>query len=850
MQGAQTSFSRHRGVGRYTVNLAKALVTNCRGHEILLAMNGYFVDATRDLREGFSGLLPERALRVWQQRYEFCGAEPSTYGRKQMAEIIRQEFINSLRPDVLLCPNLQEGFFEPAVTSLAGLDSTITRCTTLHDVTPLMEAQRYLADHVNRAWYSEKIEDVRQSEFVLTVSASSKNQIAQWAKIGADKIHVIPNGVDTDRFSCRPVSPQRGDALREKYSGGHKFGMYIGGNDYHKNLDRLYQAYARTKQRLGEGQVPKLMLVGKEICAEQDTVRLALKKYGILGDVFIPGFVSDDDLVDLLNLCEFFVFPALNEGFGLPVLEAMACGAPVIASTAPSLVEIVDLDDALFDPTDVNAIAAMLEKLTMDADFRQRLRDHGLKRAATYSWDTSGARLMDILEASVRVKPLGENQQVDWAARTLDRIRSHHMSGALRAQDKNGLLQAVAMSISDSFPSRKGQSPMLYLDVSAIRINKDHTGIQRVVRGIASEVLRTFPSSVVQLVYATPEDLNFRRAGDFEQKWVGRNVPDSDEVVEIEWGDTLLFLDLHPRLAIAHERRSKALVARGIKVFHVVHDLLPARHPEFFWEDLCSEFNQWLFALRSSSGIACVSRATMEDYKSWAADHGPLPKDFQMGFFHLGADIGQSIPTGGFPPDAQEVLENLRARQTFLMVGTLEPRKGHEQVLSAFEFLWNQGADLNLVFVGKMGWSMEEFAGRLHKHPQRGSRFFWLQGISDEYLEQVYEASTCLIAASYGEGFGLPLIEAAQRGLPIIARDISVFHEVAGEHAYYFRAQTGPELACSLQEWIRLQFSGKVPESGGMETLTWADSAHHLLQLIFPAGLAGEGCLNSAANVR
>jgi glycosyltransferase involved in cell wall biosynthesis len=120
------------------------------------------------------------------------------------------------------------------------------------------------------------------------------------------------------------------------------------------------------------------------------------------------------------------------------------------------------------------------------------------------------------------------------------------------------------------------------------------------------------------------------------------------------------------------------------------------------------------------------------------------------------------------------------------MVGTLEPRKGHQQALAACEQLWADGVDANQVIVGKQGWMVEALVERMTHHAELNRRLFWLDGISDEFLEQVYAASACLIAASYGEGFGLPLIEAAQHKLPIVARDIPVFREVAGSHAHYF----------------------------------------------------------------
>jgi len=204
-----------------------------------------------------------------------------------------------------------------------------------------------------------------------------------------------------------------------------------------------------------------------------------------------------------------------------------------------------------------------------------------------------------------------------------------------------------------------------------------------------------------------------------------------------------------------------------------------------------------------------------------------------VNWFHHGADIENSVPTKGMPENANEVLAAIRSRPTFLMVGTLEPRKGHAQALAAFEQLWSEGTRVNLVIVGKKGWLIEQFAEELRRHEKYGECLIWLDGISDEFLQEIYHSSTCLILASEGEGFGLPLIEAAQYGLPLIARDIPVLREVAGDHAYYFTNDKAPDtLANAVREWLVLHRAGKNPRSDTMRYLSWKESAKQLLGAI------------------
>jgi glycosyltransferase involved in cell wall biosynthesis len=177
------------------------------------------------------------------------------------------------------------------------------------------------------------------------------------------------------------------------------------------------------------------------------------------------------------------------------------------------------------------------------------------------------------------------------------------------------------------------------------------------------------------------------------------------------------------------------------------------------------------------------------------------------------------------------------------MVGTIEPRKGHLQALDAFERLWAQGLDVRLVIVGGEGWkglpdgarrTIPTLVARLRRHPELGRRLHWLQGISDEYLDRVYAASTCLLFASEGEGFGLPLIEAARHGVPLLARDLPVFREVAGAHAHYFSGADGASLAVAVQDWLGLHAAGQAPTPAGIASRTWAANAAELMTHLFP----------------
>jgi len=166
------------------------------------------------------------------------------------------------------------------------------------------------------------------------------------------------------------------------------------------------------------------------------------------------------------------------------------------------------------------------------------------------------------------------------------------------------------------------------------------------------------------------------------------------------------------------------------------------------------------------------------------------------------------------------------------MVGTIEPRKGHAQVLDAFELLWRSGAEQTLIIAGRQGWHVESFIERLKRHPEAGKRLLWLPDVNDAQLKQLYVELDGLVMASLAEGFGLPLVEAARYGMPMFVRDLAVFREVAGEHAAYFTSQSGAELAPQLAEWLAQLDGGTAPASHAMKSLTWSASAEQLKALI------------------
>ncbi|OBS09992.1 glycosyltransferase [Acidihalobacter prosperus] len=1205
LQGAQTE-SRFRGIGRYSLSLAKAIARNRGEHEVIVALNGLFHETIEPVRAAFEGILPQENVRVWEVPGPTRATNPNNRQRRQVAERIREAFFASLDPDVVLITSLFEGYGDDAVTSVGELDGNTPVAVVLYDLIPLINPdENYKSNDILREHYSRKIQSLKRSQQLLAISESARQEAID--AVGFDEHRVVNvSGAFDPSFHRLNLSEQEKGEVCRRVGITREFVMYTGGADDRKNLRRLIQAYAELPDGLRD--IHQLVLAGKMPEGHAKDLLKTAKSCGLTDEeVVLTGYVEDDDLLKLYNSCALFVFPSLHEGFGLPPLEAMACGAPVIASNATSLPEVVGYEDALFDPCSVSSISRKMEQGLVDEDFRASLAAHAKSQIGKFSWDESAKRalravrvfdrgssvkglapvnvqktskflqnnkkilvikldhmgdlllavpaitklrarypyatidavvgswnasiaeqikvfdnlffldffkkksaespsakdseigefldrlgeydiaidlrrqrdtrfllakvkakhkagyqtfdpdiddkldvvlpsypdipfettplnrtsitvqmlriidalpedindyvslpalaerrkddssavaifphagndvkewgrenyrgLIELLDQDARIEAInvyfasddearrfglgsdgkitihaglefsdlvqslarnaicvannslgvhlagyldlivlgvyaGHETVAEWAPVFGDSYVVHesvscspcHIASRSDCQHEmrclanisvefvyNKVMEAVSSlrddrdasgsgAIQTSVSSAKspdeivtellnsladcgggdftdadkgriarcvasnivpvGQNRQLFVDVSALVHVDAKSGIQRVVRSVLGYLLNNEPSGYdVIPVYANADRLGYFRANAFSSSFLGEPAVGGlrDDAISFYPGDVFLGLDLHPHVVSAQRETLEQMRRHGVLIKFVVYDLLCVLMPHFFDDALVTAFRQWLEVVAASDEAVCISKAVADELTDWVDRNDPKrSRPLRISWFHLGADIENSSPSRGLPPDAEEVLRTATGRVNFLMVGTLEPRKGHAQALAAFEVLWEEGSTANLIIVGKEGWKTGELAERLRSHPEMNKRLFWLEGISDEYLERIYAASTCLIAASEGEGFGLPLIEAAQRHLPIIARDIPVFREVAGKHAYYFEGREPEALAKSVNQWLGLYDSNTYPQSSDIPWMTWSQSVEQLLSIILP----------------
>lgn len=274
---------------------------------------------------------------------------------------------------------------------------------TIHDLTLSIFPGQKMTKWYHRLGYQLTIKNaVKKTKKVIAVSNNTKNDIQKFLKIPPEKIAVIYNGVSPD-FKSLKNSPDAQKSIKstlQKFKIIKPFLLYTGVWRNHKNLPKLLHAFhiLKTQKNLKNLQ---MVITGKED-THYPEVKNTIKKLKLQNDVILPGLVDEKDLINLYNAASIFVFPSLYEGFGLPPLEAMACGTPVAASNTSSIPEICGKENAIFfDPENINDIAEKIAMLYKDTDLQAKLVKQGLAHAATFSLAKTAEKTFKIITENV-----------------------------------------------------------------------------------------------------------------------------------------------------------------------------------------------------------------------------------------------------------------------------------------------------------------------------------------------------------------------------------------------------------------------------------------------------------------
>ncbi len=363
---ARTATDHFPGIGRYVVNLARALRATQPDLEIILLRNPTAASRLKspDLPTIECAVSPFSLAQQWHVRQALRNAHAGLYHSPY--------YLMPYRPGV------------PAVF-------------TCHDLIPLIFPPYFSARQrlIYRLAHQLALNTARMT---IAVSHSTRNDLQRFFGVRPDRIVVAHEGVD-DHFQPPPRAAI--DRVRQTYALPDRYVLYFGSNKPHKNVPLLVEAFAKSFIRnptgMLRGQTSEIMLVIAGHWDERypEAKQLA-EKLNLTNRVRFIGPVKDDDLPALYGGAEVFAFPSQHEGFGLPVLEAMACGAPVVCGNRSSLPEVARDAALLFDPADVTALALAIEQVISDRDLRNTLQASGLQRAAQFTWERTAQQTVEV----------------------------------------------------------------------------------------------------------------------------------------------------------------------------------------------------------------------------------------------------------------------------------------------------------------------------------------------------------------------------------------------------------------------------------------------------------------------
>ena len=1005
--------SRLRGIGRYTLSLAKAMAAVRGEHELRLLANALYPEHADTLRCAF-GDLPPGAFATYS--HPPVGVDgKADLAAEQVGSALIHAAYHASGADAVLCGSPFEGWGErglvaqPANGAPHGL-----KVAVLYDFIPML----FPAEHLDcapdyHAWYLRRLDSLKQYDLLLAISEATRHDAIELLGIAPERVVNISGAADSHFRRLSPAELQDIDLARFHIT--RPFVLYTGNGDFRKNLAGMIEAYASLPAPLRASHQLVLNQVG-----DAGRFSTLLRKHGLRqSDVVVTGHITDEQLCALYNRCKVFVFPSLYEGFGLPLLEAMTCGAPVLAADNSAIPEVTGRADLLFDASVPRAIGAKLERALLDDAWRAELGQHGPGRAAGFSWQRTARLAWSAIEAALaastgagashhhrsnaapaatprrRIAVVTAAQDAAAAARAASLIdslaphaaltrygappatepgllalaaieydcvlyivsrasidtrltelmraapgvllldpagldsaaaealtpvdedaasqvlRDHGLQGliglhqrparlprlallgrsvleaashllidaagatALRERHGAGTLPpltlldaagpnpvqtlaaidlaiarsrartaaTIAGTLMESAPDAAflmavcddaernamlNRGSRLLIDVTQLSKTDAMSGIQRVVRNISLELCQIDHAVPIELVEL--RDGVLTRASGVAAAIAGIALaPCPFEAVDIQPGDTLLMIDSSWEQYPDFEAVFASVRQYGGRIVTVVYDLIPLRMPQYCSAGLVQVFERWFaLAVEHSDMLLCISRAVRDDVALYLDEMAiQAPRPLRLEYWQLGADILPAARDQSIRPAVAAMIAPGQP-PLFLMVGTIEPRKGHDAVLDAFDALWETGSELRLCFAGKEGWHVDDLMARIRQHPELGKRLHFVERFSDAEINLCYGHAHALIVASVAEGYGLPIVEAARHGVPVIASDIAVFREVAGDGAEYFGLGDQVALMAAVERFAGYDGARRRALASRVSLLSWRDSARQL----------------------
>ncbi len=733
MSGAQSQ-SRFRGVGRYTHSLVKNILQCNTQYKIYLLVNASLdskfdiVNTYGDHKCGSCEILFYNA-----PKYKTMVDKQDDVAQ-EVAKIIREWYIASLSADIVFITSFFEGFVDNLGVSVKKYYSTTAKIVVVvYDLIPYFHAEFYLTDLLYRSFYLEKLKELAQSDYLIAISKSSKQEAVEVLSFNADKIAVVTCAAEKIFDSQEKSAVSRKSPIQR----GVEFIFYApGGFDFRKNLEKLFEAYSLLDAFLKEKY--QLVIAGKLNNFDKVNLFALAEKYNIRERLVLTDYITDDELVALYEQCVLFVYPSVHEGFGLPVLEAMSCGAAVIGSNTTSIPEVIGLSDALFDPSSAKSIADLMATALQDIAFYKKLKENSSLQKAKFCWNKSAVQALqffdEITSQSNREISFQERmQQFDELYMQLIDLLAKHL-----AARPLSYIREISSIVAENY-SRLKSFVKKYNDLSLpLKWRVEGPFDSNYSLAILNrEMSRALSKQGCQVsLHSTEGPGDFKPSKSFLQ--ANEDISAMYQLAQKDYPVDVISRNLYPpRTSEMHGR---------VNLMH-----------SYAWEESgfpvewVNEFNLNL------DGITYLSRHIAFCLESAGVY---LP--------HTVAGIG----VDHWLKVEVDQLFKLKAKKfKFLHVSSCFPRKGVDVLLKAYAATFTAQDDVSLIiktFHNPHNTIKEQIKNLKSSCARLADIVLIEDDLNDSQLKSVYQQCDVLVGPSRAEGFGMPFAEAMLSGLPVI----------------------------------------------------------------------------------
>lgn len=724
--------SRTRGIGRYVKSLFDALARR-NDIELYALLNGAMadtLDAARDhaaARIGGDRVMVYHGLRSTSEQY------PENKGRRIMSEALYEAFVGQTECDALLVGSVVEGFRDDTTVSLAAPGAAYVKSAVLYDLIPLTDPQRYLGEKFAESWYGDRIRQMNAADVLLAISDYTGREGAQLLKKEPSEVAVVSTAIDHSVF-CPTPAPKSG--VLAKFGLTKPFVMHASAADERKNFEGLIKAFGALPPPVRKGH--QLVLAGMISPVTEAAFRAVAAEAGIpAADLIVAGHVSDTDLLELYRACRLFVFPSLYEGFGLPPLEAMACGCPAIGSNVTSIPEVIGEMAYTFDPTDTLVISRLMQHLLTDEGAWAKAKAHALRHSASFDWDSVAERAVAALKTSLSARGVQSTPSVYPSAAAMAAHVASRVDLNLHAPgDVEELARCLAVA-EDELIAKRAET--LARQGNRWRVEGAPFDSTYSLALVNRETARAMAELGWQVELQNGEG--------------SENAPVNPE-----------FLAANPDLVPMHLNAAQGSQQTSFAVSRLNYPPLVA--------EMAAPINVLHHYAWEETGYPHI---WVEDFNR----HLTMMTTLATHIEKIMIDNGVSVPmvTSGCGVDhweriAADTSYHIDARGfRFLHVSSCFPRKGIDALLAAYGDAFSIDDDVTLViktFDNPHNDVRQQLADLQARNPRYPHVVTIFGDISDGQLKSLYGQCHVMVGPSFAEGYGLPFAEAMLTGIPVI----------------------------------------------------------------------------------